>query len=185
MPARFARTRLRRPASGAIFAAAMSMTAAGSIPVFAATTTGQLPISLRADNTCNLSVGGPLDFGIVSQPGGTQQLTAATSLTVRCVLRGTAYTVELDKGLHGASTTSRRLSNGNGHTIAYALYSQNGGSSLCGANRGVQWGDTSGGCIVSATNQASDQTFQVNGTVTVSEPHHGEYGDTITVTLTY
>lgn len=113
-----------------------------------------------------------------------QQLDAFGSLRVRCNLP-IAYQITLDQGLHGSGVNDRRMALADGDTVAYQLYSGNAGTTSCNQAAGVQWGNTSAGCIYADSYAGTEQDIQIHGRLTIDNPRAGNYSDTITATITY
>jgi spore coat protein U-like protein len=127
-----------------------------------------------------------LSFGSVNPllPAATQ--TSGT-LTVGCT--GTAgiaipFTVALSAGSSGSFTTRRMTSGAN--TMNYNLYQDAGLTTIWGDGTGGS--QTQGGTIIlTALILSMSQTFNLYGNIpgsqTTTAP--GNYGDTISITLTY
>lgn len=99
-----------------------------------------------------------------------------TSVTVTCTST-TAYTVALDKGLNGASATTRKMKNG-AALLNYGLYSD--------AAWTTNWGYTVGTDTVAGTGNGAAQVLPVYGQIPAGQyVTPGSYADTITVNVAY
>ena len=138
-------------------------------------------VRLEVGNVCTLTKTADVDFGTVIPTGSATTYDASGSLTVRCTLH-TPYTITLDGGQNG-TVTDRKMRNSAGQIIGYSLYS--GTFGRCGS-WGAQWGNgSSGTCVFSFTNYASEQTIAIAGKTTLSTASGGAYSDTVTATITY
>lgn len=166
----------------ALCAAALAACATAG-PVAAAERSTTFEVFLEVGQMCEFTGATNVDFG-AHTPASGSQLDAYGSLTVYCNLP-IAYEISLDDGQHGSGTGDRKMANGNGATIDYQLYSGSNGDVSCSEAGGIQWGDSSGGCIYSNTYQASEQVIEIHGALTLANPEAGTYSDTITATITY
>lgn len=136
-----------------------------------------IPFTVQAPviNDCNISVGA-LAFpnaGLLTSP-----VRATSSLTVRCS-NNTAYSISLNAGTYGSSTTARRMKNqANTDTVAYELST---------ALDGASWGDGTGGTVaVTGTGNGTTATMSLYGRVPVQAgPSPGDYKDTVTATVSF
>jgi spore coat protein U-like protein len=100
-----------------------------------------------------------------------------STLNVTCT-NTTPYNIGLDKGVNGASVTTRQMKAAGPALINYSLFSD--------AGRTVNWGNTVGTDTVAATGIGSAQPFTVFGRIPPQpSPVPALYTDTITVTVTF
>jgi spore coat protein U-like protein len=141
----------------------------------AATVTGTFNVQVTIAATCALNSASNLDFG-------TQGVLAAnvdqtSTINVTCT-NTTPYNIGLDKGVNGASVTTRQMKSAGPALINYSLFSD--------AGRTVNWGNTVGTDTVAATGTGSAQPFTVFGRIPPQvSPLPAVYTDTITVTVTF
>jgi spore coat protein U-like protein len=141
----------------------------------AATATGSFNVQVTIAATCVVTSATNLDFG-------TQGVLAAnvdqtSTINVTCT-NTTPYNIGLDKGVNGASVTTRQMKAAGPALINYSLFSD--------AGRTVNWGNTVGTDTVAATGTGSAQPFTVFGRIPPQvSPLAAVYTDTITVTVTY
>jgi spore coat protein U-like protein len=70
------------------------------------------------------------------------------------------------------------MSDGSGHSLNYALYSDSA--------RTLNWGETDGTDTVDSTGTGANQSFTVYGRVAASQNvPQGSYSDTITITVNF
>ena len=99
-----------------------------------------------------------------------------TTINVQCTT-GQAYNIGLDKGVHGASVSTRQMS-GPGGLINYSLSSD--------AGRTVNWGATAGSDTVNGVGTGAVQSYTVYGRGPAqATPAPGTYSDTVAITVTY
>ncbi len=153
--------------------------AAASLMVSAAhaastTNTFQSRITIEAD--CEITSPTTLDFG--NSGLLNSNIDQTSSFIVKCT-QGTDYEIALDAGTtSGGTTTTRKMTDGNGNTVDYEMYSDSGRSS--------NWGNTSGSDTVASTGTGTDQSFTVYGRVPPqATPPAGDYTDTVTITVSY
>lgn len=104
-------------------------------------------------------------------------LNLTGSVSVTCT-NSAPYNVGLDKGLTGGSVTTRLMTDGAAHTIAYTLFRD--------PTRTLNWGQTIGTDTVAGTGTGAAQTIIVYGQVPSQNISViGAYADTVNVTLTY
>ena len=141
----------------------------------AATATGSFNVQVTIAATCVVTSATNLNFG-------TQGVLAAnvdqtSTINVTCT-NTTPYNIGLDKGVNGASVTTRQMKAAGPALINYSLFSD--------AGRTVNWGNTVGTDTVAATGTGSAQPFTVFGRIPPQvSPLAAVYTDTITVTVTY
>ena len=152
------------------------LTAICATPASAATQTSSMSVSMTIAAGCTVNAG-TLAFG--TQSSLTANVDQQGSFSVNCT-NTTLYTLSLDAGANGASTTTRRMKGGNANTefVNYALYSD--------PARTTNWGGTAGADTVSGTGNGATQTVAVYGRVapqTIGSP--GVYTDNVMITVTY
>jgi spore coat protein U-like protein len=141
----------------------------------AATATGSFTVQVTIAATCVVTSATNLNFG-------TQGVLAAnvdqtSTINVTCT-NTTPYNIGLDKGVNGASVTTRQMKSAGPALINYSLFSD--------AGRTVNWGNTVGTDTVAATGNGAAQPFTVYGRIPPqTSPLAAVYTDTITVTVTY
>jgi spore coat protein U-like protein len=128
-----------------------------------------------ADN-CTIGITTDLAFGHVpSQISADQDQTSSISFT--CTGR-TPWQVGLNGGLHASGNTRRMRLGATDSYVSYELYRD--------PSRTLRWGDTLDTDTVSGTGTGSEQGLTVYGRVPASQSvPHGDYSDTVTVTVTY
>jgi spore coat protein U-like protein len=146
----------------------------------AATTTTTFQVSATVLKTCSATAA-PLAFG--SYTPGAGQLTAATSVNVKCT-NGTAFTVALNAGSTTGGTITQRLMGSSGNTLQYNLYTTTAYTTVFGDGTGGS--ATQGG---TGTGLGSAVAVAVNGVLPDNATNQnavpGAYTDTITATVTY
>lgn len=141
------------------------------------------PFTVTANVVKNCTIGTPdnIDFGTVAPTDANLQ--GQTSFNVACT-NGTPYNIGMKPS--GNSTTGagtmRPTASGNTDSVPYQLRSS------AGAN-GRIWGNTAtasgAGNGVGGTGTGTAQNYTVYATVPSADYHHGEYRDTVTVTVNY
>jgi spore coat protein U-like protein len=142
----------------------------------AATATSNFQVRLTIQAQCLAATANDLDFGTTGFL--SSNVDVQSSISVSCT-NTTPYNVGFDKGVNGASVTTRQMKGGpSDELISYAIYSDSG--------RSTNWGNTVGTDTVAGTGSGSGQTINVYGRVPPqTTPRPGNYTDTITVTVTY
>lgn len=153
---------------------------AAALVANASTITTTFAVSATVQKSCAVSAN-PLAFGTYTPGAGA--LNANTTLAVRCT-KTTPFTVALNAGTTTGGTVAQRLMAGGADTLQYNLYTT--------AAFGTVFGDGSG---TSATVAGAGTGVNTPNTVTVygQLPDNAanqaaaptNYGDTITVTVTY
>lgn len=145
-----------------------------SQPVFAATTTGNLPVNATVNAACIFGNITSVNFGNYT---GVQN-DATGTIEVNCT-NGTPYTVSLGPGTGSGATTTNRLMTGvPSGTLAYALYRD--------AGRTQNWGNVIGTDTVAGTGSGAVQTLTAFGRIVAGlTPVSGSYNDTVLITITY
>ena len=132
-------------------------------------------VAVTATNSpaCSVSAS-PVAFGTVTSLAAN--IDAAGTISVNCST-GASYTVGLDGGVNGGtSATSRKMANGS-NRVTYGLYRDSA--------RSQGW-YTDTGTTYAGTGNGTAQVINVYGRVPAQpSPTPGNYGDTVTVTLTY
>lgn len=139
---------------------------------FAATDSDNFVVQIAIAGTCAITNLPDINFGTHNPAASTE--TASGSVEVTCS-PGTAYTVGLDGGGSG-DVTDRKMNNGSGGEISYALKTSGG----------ANWGNTAGSWV-SATapgGGVTTHTISAEATLTAVTPL-GNYSDTITATVTF
>jgi spore coat protein U-like protein len=140
----------------------------------AATATGSFSVQVTITATCVVSSTTTMNFG--SQGVLSANVDQTSAINVTCT-NTTPYNIGLDKGVNGASVTTRQMKAG-AALINYSLFSDSG--------RTTNWGNTVGTDTVAGTGNGSAQAFTVYGRIPPqATPAAGAYTDTITVTVTY
>lgn len=169
---------MRTHASAKWVLSALVLAGGGAItpPVSAVSTGTTLLVTAVVISTCVASatpvVFGNYTLGLVDNTG---------VISVTCSPDVAAYTVALDQGVTGITTSSRKLTFGAG-TLNYALYSD--------SNRSVNWGNVQNTDTVassaSTTSVGAVKTFNVYGRLPASQASvAGLYSDLVQVTVTY
>lgn len=145
-----------------------------SRPVFAATTTANLPINATVAADCIFGNITSVNFGNYT---GVQN-DATGSLEVNCT-NGTTYSISLGPGTFaGATTTTRRMTGAPSGSLTYALYQNIG--------RTTNWGNTIPTDTVAGTGTGVIQPYTVYGRIVAGlTPAAGSYNDTVLITITY
>lgn len=144
-----------------------------STQALATTSTGTMAVSATVSASCSISPNA-LSFGTYS---GSQD-RQTTTISVTCT-NTTPYNIGLSAGAtSGATVTNRMMSDGNGHTLNYALYQDSGYS--------TNWGQTVGTDTEAGTGTGSAQSLTVYGQIAAGQnPVPAAYTDSITATVTY
>lgn len=145
-----------------------------SQPVFAATTTANLPINATVAAACIFGNITSVNFG-----NYTGVLNNATGgIEVNCT-NGTTYNISLGPGTFaGATVTTRRMTGTPSGNLAYALFRD--------AARTLNWGQTIGTDTVAGTGTGGIQPYTVYGQIAAGlTPVAGSYNDTVLITITY
>ncbi len=149
-----------------------------SLPAEAATTTATFDVTANVAVSCTMTAA-PLGFGVYDPHAGTP-LDAQSNLSVDCT-NGANFDIELDRGLHGASVTTREMANNSAPSVLlqYSLFSD--------PARTQNWGQTEGVDDVDGTGTGSTQQIGVYGRIPAGQTTAtaGGYADTITATLTF
>lgn len=144
----------------------------------ATTVTTTFNVTANVQVSCQISAT-DLAFGTYIKAGGTA-LTGQSNLLVNCT-NGAAWDISLNKGLHGASVTARKMENNTltGAFMNYQLFSDPAHTSI--------WGETAGTDTVEGTGTGVIQDVGVYGSIPANQTtvQAGGYSDTITATLTF
>ena len=141
----------------------------------AATATGSFNVQVTIAATCVVDSATTLDFGTQGVLAANIDQTSAINVTCTDT---TPYNIGLDKGLHGASVTTRQMKAAGPALINYSLFSDTG--------RTTNWGNTVGTDTVAATGTGSAQPFTVFGRIPPQpSPLAALYTATITITVTF
>ncbi len=153
--------------------AAVALTAAAAQ---ATTTTNTFQAKITIQDDCEITSPTDLDFGTSGLLNANIDQTS--TFVVKCT-ENTSYDIGLNEGTtSGGTTTTRKMTDGNGNTVDYQMFSDSG--------RTTNWGDTVGTDTVAATGTGADQTYTVYGRVPPQDtPPAGNYTDTVTITVTY
>jgi spore coat protein U-like protein len=163
------RTFILRVGAAAAFVAVLAAPQIAS----AGSTGTSLGVSATVAPNCTVAANPTLAFG--NYIG--QQLDAQQDIVVTCT-SGTTFRVLLDKGLNGATTSARQMSDGSGHTLNYALYSD--------SSRGSNWGNNDPTDTTGGTGTGASQNVTVYGRIPASQTSPlAVYGDTVGVTITF
>src|ERR1700732_2046000 len=106
----------------------------------AATAIGSFNVQVTIAATCMVTSASNLDFGTQGVLAANVDQTSAINVT--CT-NTTPYNIGLDKGVNGASVTTRQMTSAGPALINYSLFSD--------AGRTVNWGNTVGTDTVAAT----------------------------------
>lgn len=142
----------------------------------AATSTGQMQVTLTLQAECRLTSASTLAFGT---SGVIQSAISATgTIGVQCT-NTTPYNVGLGAGAGaGATVTVRKMTAGSGATVNYELFRDSGHT--------LVWGETVSSNTASGTGNGNVQNLAVYGVVPAqTTPAAGAYTDTVQVTVTY
>jgi spore coat protein U-like protein len=144
-----------------------------STAAHAATASTTFVVKADVQATCLVSAS-TLNFGTYN---GAQN-DAASNVSVTCT-NTTPYKVGLDAGLAtGATVTSRKMQDGTGQFLNYAIFSDSG--------RTTNWGNTPGTDTVNQAGNGSAQSIPVYGRIAQNQyVTPGAYSDTITATVNY
>lgn len=139
----------------------------------AATATQNFNVTATVVNACSLSTISDLAFGNYSFSAPS---LGTTSVNVTCSL-GSAYTLHINDGLYGNSSSTRKMKHGTlTDTLSYTL-----SNSLAGAT----WGDTAG-TGVAGTGLGVAVPTTIYGSVAANQTvTPGSYSDTLTMTVTF
>lgn len=160
---------------GALALTALAIAAAAN----AATDTTTFDVKLTITSTCDIHTTAATDVNFPNSASTATNVDAAGNLVVNCT-PSTAYTIALNKGVHGADVTTRSMSNG-AALVPYQLYR------AAARTAADIWGETTGagGNVYSGTGIGANQSVPVYGRVPSANFPAGSYSDTITATVTY
>jgi spore coat protein U-like protein len=160
--------------SRGLFLTAVFLVLAGPAAAGQATTT--FGVSATVQSSCSVSAG-TLAFGNYTAATGTPNDTSST-ISVTCT-SGLSYTVALDGGTTTSTVNARAMSDGNSHTLTYALYTTSGRTTLFGDG-------TSSTQTVGGTGNGLAQSVTVYGRIPVAQyVTAASYTDTVGVTVSY
>ena len=169
---------MRTPSSAkwVLSALVLAVVGANAPPVLAITAGTTLLVTALVVSTCVASatpvVFGNYTLGMVDNTG---------IISVTCSPDVAAYTVALDQGVTGATTSSRKVTFG-ANSLNYGLYSDSNHSSNWG---NVQNTDTLASSAATTT-VGVVKTFNVYGRLPANQPSvSGLYSDLVQVTVTY
>ena len=167
------RTKVQALAGFAVFACIGLAGAAQA----ASPATSNLTVTITIINECTAGATTPVAFG--SYGVLVANVDAAGTISVTCTT-GAPYTISLNAGTGGGTTTTRKMAGtgpATGSTVDYKLFSDSA--------RSLNWGNTVGE-IVSRTGTGSAETIDVYARVAPqSTPPAGTYNDMVAVTVTY
>jgi len=150
-----------------------------SNPAQAAAKTADLAVSASINSNCSIStnaVGFPAYDPIVTHSSAPDDSTSG-SVVITCT-KGAATTIGLGLGAN-ASGTQMRMTDGSSNYLQYALYSDNGRSTL--------WGDAAPSLVTPAVAPSKDaRTFTVYGRIPAAQDlPAGTYTDTVVATVNF
>ncbi|HEX4879134.1 MAG TPA: spore coat U domain-containing protein [Limnobacter sp.] len=149
----------------------LALAMGGATATHAATATGTIAVSATVLSSCLLATS-PMVFGNYNP---STQSTATAALTVTCS-NGISYTVAINEGANGGTTTTRLMSGPGSDTLGYKVW-QNAGFT-------TNWDNA--GSTVAGTGSGLPQILTVYGTIQAGQSvAPGAYTDTLTVTVTY
>lgn len=140
--------------------------------------TSNLTVTITIINECTAGATTPVAFG--SQGVLAANIDATGTISVTCTT-GAPYTISLNAGTGGGTTTTRKMAGSGaatGSTVDYKLFSDSA--------RSLNWGNTAGE-IVSRNGTGSAETIDVYGRVppAATTPVAGSYSDTVQVSIAY
>lgn len=147
--------------------------------VHADTVTSSFQVRITIQKACDVTTTAPTDLDFGPHPSLATAINGTSTITVTCT-PGSPYTIGLDAGLYpttAGDVSTRRMSDGATHFVAYQLYQDPGHT--------TPWGQTIGTNTVAATGNGSAQATSVYGLVPSANANAGNYADTIGVTVTY
>lgn len=137
------------------------------------TVTDTFDVLITINAFCAITSPTDLDFGANNLLNANVDQTS--TFDVQCT-NTTPFDIGLDQGLNFSG--SRRMDDGGGNFVSYALYSN--------AGRTTAWGDTIPTDTVADTGDGTTNTYTVYGRVPVqTTPAPGAYVDTVTIEVTY
>jgi spore coat protein U-like protein len=152
-----------------------ALIASSAVACAQTTVSNTVGVSATVIESCSISAVSELAFGELSV--GTLPADATSSFNVTCTPT-TEYSIGLNEGLYGTSTTTRKLGASSTAALSYQLYQD--------ADWASPWGDDAatsksglGGVGLAVTHtiygKIPDQTW----------PDPGAYTDTVTITVTF
>lgn len=167
---------------GGALAAVLAL-AAG--PAGAASTGGTLTAKLTIMSNCNVNATSQVNFGAVD-PTQPRDTAGAGSLSVVCTKGTTIVSVVLGRGAN-YDGGSRRMADGSGDYIAYALYTDNAHTLLWGDGVTSGLGRPLGSGFFPSTSASAAQVFKVYGLVAAAslDVPADTYDDTIDITVNF
>jgi spore coat protein U-like protein len=156
---------------GALLIAALPLSRAAAV-----TTTSQMQVTANVQATCTVSSG---DMAFGAYQGGTATPVDATATITATCPPGQTYTIGLNAGLGGGTTSTRMMTlSGGGATLNYGLFTE--------TSHTTNWDDIGGTTTHSGTGDGSAQAITVYGRIPAGQNvRTGLYEDTITVTMDY
>lgn len=153
-----------------------------ALPAMASSTvTNTFQAKIVIQNTCAVNLTAPTDLDFGTQGVLSANVDTQSTITFTCT-SGATYNIGLDAGANASvanDVSTRRMTDGNSHYVAYQMYTNSGRS-------GAQWGNTVDTNTQAGTGTGTAQTTTVYGRVPPqATPPAGDYADTVTVTVTY
>lgn len=146
----------------------------GAASSLAATATGSFNSQLIITAECKVQSASNMDF--LSDGVLDANIDVTSTIGVQCT-NGTTYTISLDDGSGGGTTTTRTMEFG-GEDVAYTMSKD--------AARTQNWGDTGGEIATGFTGNGAVQNQTVYGRVPPQlTPTPATYTDLVTITVTY
>lgn len=141
---------------------------------YGTTVTSNFTVQATVAGSCQVAAT-TLNFGSYNMFASS---TGNSTLTVTCTT-STGYTVALNAGLGTGATVAIRKMTSSGNTLPYALYTDNGLTTL--------WGDgTASTTTVAGTGNGAAQNITIYGNVPAgSTAPAGSYSDTVQITVTF
>jgi len=142
----------------------------------AGTATTTMGVKIVIPNACDSVVAATdMDFGTPTGPL-TAAIDKTSTITVTCT-KDAAFHIGLDGG-SANDINARVMSDGNGNTVGYQLYTDSGRTDV--------WGNTVGTDAMAETGTGTSQDITVYGEVPAQNtPPAGNYSDTVAVTVTF
>lgn len=161
-----------------MWAAGAAAIVAVAAPASARQTTNTMEAKVRVFTGCSLQTR-PLTFD-ASQAATANQIDATSSITIKCT-PNTAYSIDIDKGLHSAGNSSNRAMRNvtTGALLSYDVYRDSPRTNV--------WGTGALKTAVTGTSgSGAPINIQLYGRVrNPGKIAAGDYKDTLTVTLNF
>jgi spore coat protein U-like protein len=155
----------------------IGLSMAAAFASYAAQDTANLNVSVSVTAACAIQSVNNTTWSTIDGNFITAANSSSGGVTVLCT-NGTPYSIGLDNG-QNYNGTSRTLSDGNSHSIAYGVYQDSGFTTA--------WGDIGSGSELTGSGSGSNQAATIYAQIPAGQAAvpAGNFSDVVVVTLDF